>query len=164
LSDRGDRRTLHRRLTAGLCALLLLFQIGCHTFLPMQETVPATGQVVTVVLNDRGRVLVGDKLGESIDRVQGELIAAAETAVDLRVMRTLTMQGSSAAWTGEEVLIPREGIRGFQTRQYSRGRSTALVVGMVVGLAVLGGLLSLVAGGNGKPGGNGGCTVDCNPQ
>ena len=151
-------------MTAGLCAGLLLFQSGCHTLLPMQESAPVPQTLVAVVLNDRGRALVGDRLGETIDRVEGVLIESSETAVKLQVSRTVSLRGSSAIWAGEEVLVPREGVRGFQPRQFSRGRTTVFAIGAVVGLALIGGVLTLLVGGGGRPGDGSACTVNCQPQ
>lgn len=103
-------------------------------------------------------------MGQTIDRVEGELVDANETSVRVKVTRTVTLQGSTAVWSGEEVVVPREGIRGFQLQRFSRGRTTMLVIGVVVGLAVLGGAISLLVGGSGRPGDGSGCTVNCQPQ
>ena len=151
-----------RRLTSGLCAGLLLLQLGCHTFLPLQELAPVSPSRVAVVLNDRGRALVGDRLGETIDRVEGVMIESSESAVTLQVSRTVSLQGWTAVWAGEEVVLPREGIRGFQARQFSRGRSTVLAMAAVVGLVVIWGV-SLLVGGGGRPGEGSPCT-NCQPQ
>lgn len=145
-----------RRFIAGLCATLLAVQSGCHTFLPIQESVPEQGLIVGVVLNDRGRVLVGERLGETVDRVDGVLTASSETSITLSVTRTRSLRGTHAVWTGESVVIPREGIRGFQERQFSRGRSVLLSVAIVVGVALVAGLVSLAVGGFGRGDGGGG--------
>ncbi len=164
--DRRDRRGAQwpRRLTAGLCAAALATQIACHTYRPMQEVVPASGREVAVELNDRGRVLVGGQLGESVLQVHGRIIASTDSAVTLSVARTVLLQGSTAVWTGETVTIPREGVRGFRVREYSRSRTVMLSVGIAVGLVILGGIINLAAGGNGKPDDGGGCTNNCGQQ
>ena len=115
-------------------------------------------------LNARGRSLVADRLGESVMQVEGRLIGSTDSEVTLSVTRTVMLQGSSAVWAGEQVTIPREGVRGFRLREFSRGRTAMFAVAVVAGIAILGGLISLVAGGNGRPGGGSGCTVDCNSQ
>src|SRR5690606_906604 len=57
-----NRRTTVRRLVGGLCLLLVLFQSGCFSYLPLQSELPQT-QEVRVVLNDRGRATVADGVG-----------------------------------------------------------------------------------------------------
>jgi hypothetical protein len=161
--DQAGRPGLSRRLTAGLCAGLLLFQSGCHTFLPLQEQAPVPQSLVAVVLNDRGRALMGDRLGETIDRIEGTLVESSETAVRLQVSRTVSLQGSTAIWAGEEVVVQREGVRGFRTRQFSRGRTAMLSIAAVMGLVVIGATLTLLVGGGGRPGDGSPCT-DCSPR
>ena len=161
---RGRRGEWPRRLTAGICAVALASQTACHTYLPPQEVVPASGKAVAVELNDRGRLLVGDRLGEAVVRVEGILVGSTDSEVTLNVSRTVMLQGSSAVWAGEAVVIPRAGVRSFRLREFSRGRTALLSVALVGGVALLAGLISLVAGGNGRPGGDGTCTTGCNPQ
>lgn len=153
----GRRRSARlRRTTAILCAALLGFQSACHTFMPLQESVPERGLIIGVVLNDQGRSLVGDRLGESVDRVEGVLVSDSGSTITLNVTRTRSLRGTSAVWTGETVSIPRQGIRGFQERQYSRGRTALLVVGLIVGLAAVASVITLAAGGFGDNDGGGG--------
>ena len=119
------------------------------------------GQSVSVELNDRGRLMMSDRLGEAVLRVEGMLVDSSETAVVLGVARTVQMQGSSVVWTGEQVAIPREGVRHFQRRQFSKSRTLMLTVGVVLVLgAVIGGLSVLgVDGGRNPPDDN--CAPDC---
>lgn len=165
MPDQAGRRGPPRRVTAGLCAVLLLLQVGCHTFLPLQESAPVPRTQVAVVLNDRGRVLVGDRLGQTIDRIEGVLMESSESEVKLQVARTVTLQGSSTIWQGEEVVLSRDGVRGFQPRQYSRGRTVMLVIGAIAGVGILAGAITLLVGGGGKPRDGSGCVPpDCQPQ
>lgn len=164
--DRRERRgsSWPRRLTAGLCAVAMATQVACHTYLPPQEVVPVSGKAVAVELNDRGRVLVGDRLGESVERVEGQLVGSTDSEVTLSVTRTVMLQGSSAVWTGEQVVIPREGVRSFRLREFSKGRSVMLGVALIAGVAIVGGILTLLGGGNGRPIGDGTCTFNCPTQ
>lgn len=150
-----------RRATAIIAAAALALQMGCHVYLPVQESVPSLGQSVSVELNDRGRLMMSGRLGESVLRVEGMLVDSSETAVVLGVARTVQMQGSSVVWTGEQVTIPREGVRHFQRRQFSKSRSLMLTAGVVLVVgAVISGLSVLsVAGGRNPPDDN--CAPDC---
>jgi hypothetical protein len=161
-SDRSRRGShLPRRLTALLAASVLAFQIGCHTYLPLQETAPTIGREVAVELNDRGRLLVGSRLGESVLRVDGRLMEVTDSVVTLSVTRTVMLQGSSAVWTGESVTLPREGLRGFRIREFSRGRTAFLVGGLVLAAVSIVGGFGLIGALGGSPDDGGGCTTNC---
>lgn len=166
MNDRRERRggTWPRRLTAGICAMALAVQTACHTYTPPQDVVPVSGREVAVELNDRGRALVGGQLGESVLQVQGRVIGSTDSEVTLSVARTVLLQGSSVVWTGEQVAIPREGVRSFRLREFSRGRTTMLAIGLTVFVAVVAGGISLLGGGNGRPIDGGGCTSGCGTQ
>lgn len=124
-----------RRFVGGLCAAALSLQMGCYTYEPLQTGVPATGSRIAVVLNDRGRGLLGDRLGSAIDKVDGLLVEGDGQSVTLEVYRTMDLRGNAASWTGERVQLPRDGITGFQGREFSK-RRTFLLVGTVVGVMV----------------------------
>lgn len=129
------RWRLWRRFVGGLCAAALVLQMGCYTYLPLQTGVPATGSRIAVVLNDRGRATLGDRLGSAIDKVDGMLVESDGVNVTLEVYRTRDLRGNAATWTGERVQVPRDGITGYQGRQFSK-RRTYLLVGSVVAVVV----------------------------
>lgn len=130
MNRRGRYR---RRFVGGLAAVSLLLQIGCYTFKPLQTSVPVTGNRMAVVLNDRGRFALGDKLGAAVDRVDGLLVEVDSMGVTLEVYRTTDLRGTDATWTGERVRVPKDAIVGYQERQFSK-RRTYLLVGTVVGV------------------------------
>lgn len=164
IDRRGRRGGLPRRFTAGLCSALLVVQMACHTYSPMQDVAPVAGRAVALELNDRGRVLVGGQLGESVMTVEGLMVGSTDSAVTLRVSRTVMLQGSQITWNGEQVAIPRDGVRGFRTRSFSRGRTVLMAVAVVTGLALIGAALSLAVGGLGRDDPPGTCPPDCNPS
>lgn len=129
------RSRLGRRFVGGLCAATLSLQLGCYSYKPLQTGVPATGQRIAVVLNDRGRATLGDRLGSAIDKVDGLLVEGGGETVTLEVYRTMDLRGNAATWTGERVQLPKDGITGYQGRQFSK-RRTFLLVGSVVAVVV----------------------------
>lgn len=147
-----DRRVFGwaRRFSAMLCIALLGFQTGCHTYLPVSSAVPDRGETVGVVLNDYGRAQLGSRLGELVERVDGELIAQTDSAITLNVSRTRSLRGSHSIWAGEPVEIPKAGVLGFQKRQFSRGRSVFMTIGIVLGIVALGSAIGLSVGGFGR--------------
>jgi hypothetical protein len=151
-----------RRVVGCLCAALLVLQAGCYTYLPMQTNVPATGKRIAVVLNDRGRAMIGDKLGSAMDKADGLLVAADDASVTIEVYRTTDMKGNQATWTGERVTFPRDGVSGFQERLLSKKKSYMLVGAVVVGITVSVMMvnLNIFGGFSHSDGGSGGSTGD----
>ena len=121
-----------RRFIGGLSAVALVLQVGCYSYLPLQTSAPATGHRIAVVLNDRGRSMVSDRLGSAIDKVDGLLVQGDASSVTLEVYRTLDLRGGAASWTGERVQLPRDGITGYQERQFNK-RKTVMLTAAVVG-------------------------------
>ena len=115
----------------------LIRNIGnSYTFKPLQTSVPATGNRVAVMLNDRGRYALGDKLGSAVDKVDGLLVEVDSAKVTLEVYRTTDLRGNTASWTGERVQVPKDAISGYQERQFSK-RRTWILVGTTVGAVVV---------------------------
>jgi hypothetical protein len=130
--------------------LLVLFQVGCYSYLPLQTDRPEQADV-RVVLNDRGRAEMSAGLGPLADWVEGTVVRQDSATLRMKVIRVVYIRGGSSVWTGEEVDIPAAGIAGFQARQFSKARSWALF-GATVGFVALSILTtSLDIFGPGKP-------------
>ena len=112
--------------------LLVLFQVGCFSYLPLQTDRPQSSDV-RVVLNERGQLDAAAGLGPFVESVEGIVAGQDSATVRLKVSRVVYARGGSALWTGEEVEIPVAGIAGFQARQFSKARTWALV-GATVGI------------------------------
>jgi hypothetical protein len=125
-----------RRFVGGLCAAGVLLQAGCYSYLPVQTALPATGTRMAVVINDRGRVAIGDRVGSAVELVEGLLVATDSSAVTIEVYRTTDMRGRDASWTGESVRIPKDAISGYRERVLSK-RKTAVLVGGLIGAIVV---------------------------
>ncbi len=126
-----------RRFVGGLCAVTLSLQMGCYTFKPLQTSVPATGNRIAVLLNDRGRFSLGDRLGAAVDKVDGLLVVADSESVTLEVYRTTDLKGTSSSWTGERVRVPKDALSGYQEREFSKKRTWLLVGASVGAVAVV---------------------------
>jgi hypothetical protein len=87
------------------------------------------------VLNDRGRVLLGDRVGASVDRIDGKVVSLQNGALVLDVYRVTDLRGNTATWTGERVSIPEEAILGYRPRTLSKFK-TFLLVGTIA-LAII---------------------------
>lgn len=112
----------------------LLLQQGCTSFLPMQSSLPTTGtQEVGVVINDRGRTLLADRIGALVEQVDGRLENRDANAITLRVARVTDVRGTSSNWTGERVSIPTEAIAGYRPKTFSKFK-TGLFLGAVTAI------------------------------
>lgn len=157
LATRGFSRFTRRVLT-GICAGSLALNIGCYSYQPVQSQPPQASERVSLTINDRGRVLLAEKVGPILDRIDGRLLRIDSTNVVLSVTRVTNLRGVSSNWVGEEVTIPREGILGYQARPFSRGRTAFLVGALVGGLIAIALSISLAVSGSGIPDDPGGGT------
>lgn len=148
LATRGFSRNTRRVLT-GICFGSLALNIGCYSYLPVQSQPPAAAERVSLTINDRGRVLLAEKVGPILDRVEGRLIRMDSTNVVMSVTRVINLRGVASNWVGEEVTVPREGILGYQPRPFSKRRTVFLVGAIVGGIIVFALSLSLAVSGSG---------------
>ncbi len=130
---------MRRRLTpaiGGVWMAALALHTGCTSFLPMQPPLPPTnGQEVGLVINDRGRTLLADRIGPLVERVDGRLVSRESGSLTLLVFRVTDVRGTSSTWTGERVAIPEEAILGYRPKVQSKFK-TGLLIGAVA-LAIL---------------------------
>lgn len=150
-----------RRLLTGICVVSLALNIGCYSYQPVQVQPPQAMERVSISLNDRGREQLTQRVGPILDRVEGRIVRLDSTNVVIAVSRVVNLRGETSNWVGEEVVIPRDGILGYQARPFSRGRTAVLVGALVGGLIAFALSISLAVSGTGKPdappdgGGNG---------
>lgn len=126
-----------RKATLVLCMCTLTLQWGCYSYMPVQSAPPPVNEKLAVTLSDQGRILLGDKLGANIDRVEGVLVSSDSSGVVMNVSGIKDLRGGTAVWTGEQVSIPSSAILGFRPRKLSKSRSLLLAGAIVATLAVL---------------------------
>lgn len=151
ISKRAVRR---RQATATLCMASLMLQQACYTSTPVAGMANTITGPVTLTVNERGRVLVGSKLGTLLDHVDGRIVRSDSVSVEVAVETAEDVRGSMARWGGERVTFPREGIQSMTAKKLARGRTALLVGGVLVG--IIGGILGIKGRKNssdGKPGG-----------
>jgi hypothetical protein len=139
--------------------LALLLQ-GCYETLPLQQGPPPTAAGVQVVLNDKGRVAVSDKLGSAVDKVEGMITSQNQDSYTIAVSEVYQMGGNSSKWSGEPVTIAKDGIVGYQIHRFNQTRTVVLAVAVTVAAVVF--LVTVGLKGSGTPNGNG--TVGGGPQ
>ena len=110
-----------------------------------------------LALNDRGRVALGDSVGEAVAQIEGALVSRRDSVFVVRVRAVEYLNGQRTRWTGEPLTVREEHLRDVYARRMSRGR-TAVVAG-VVSSSVIAFILSRdlfgLGGGGREPGGGG---------
>ena len=123
-----------RAAVAGIWATALALQVGCYSYLPVQSAPPQSKGAddrVAVVLNDRGRALLTERVGPLVDQIEGRIEKRENGSVTMAVFRVKDVRGNYSTWTGEQVQIPDEAVLGYRPRKVSKIK-TALFVGGVV--------------------------------
>lgn len=128
------RTVMANRAVFALCGLALATQFGCYSFLPLQSTPPKIAEEAGIVINDRGRLLLGDRVGSSVDRIDGKVISRQDGSIVMDVYRVTDLRGNSATWTGERVSIPEEAVLGYRARKFSKFKTLMLVGAITVAI------------------------------
>ncbi|MBC8090153.1 MAG: hypothetical protein H7Z40_23085 [Phycisphaerae bacterium] len=132
----GKRAMWRRRLIASVCAASLMLQQGCYNAVPVTGAAPPPSGTVTIRVNDRGRLLVGSRLGPLVDKLQGRIVRSDSLQVEMAVDVAEDVRGSIARWGGERFVIPRDGISAINEKKLSKKRTWLLVGVMAAGLAI----------------------------
>jgi hypothetical protein len=119
----------HRALRMIGGGFALILSTGCYSYTP-SFTSPIPGSDVAVVLTDRGRVALNDRIGAGIDELRGTLVSRSDTSVIISMHESVTLRGDTNKWTDELVTVTRDQFGGFRLRTFSRGKS-----GVVAGAA-----------------------------
>lgn len=131
---------------------------GCYTYRPLSTPAPAEGTRVSAQLTGQGSVDLAGQIGPDVLHVEGEVVRADSTGVELVVREIESFRGIRSDWDGEQVRIPMDAVAGMQERRLSVG-GTGLLGGVMVGglyaiYRVLGGP-GLLEGADGQAGGGG---------
>jgi hypothetical protein len=143
-------RVLSRRFGVLLGGLAVALQWGCYTLQPLQFEPPAPQERTAIVLSDRGRLLLADRVGSLVEYVDGVIAARDSTGVVVAVAGTKDVRGGTSLWSGEEITIPAEAIAGYRPRTLSKPRSYLLAATAVAVITVLTFGLSLDLFGTGR--------------
>jgi hypothetical protein len=142
------------RITLPLIGLLA----ACYTYRPLETPMPAPGQRVSAQLTTEGSRDLTGQIGPEVLHVEGNVIDADSSGMDLNVLEVESYRGFRSDWHGERLRIPREAVAGMQQRRLSVGgtglMAGALTAGLYVVYRVLGGT-DFFQGGTGQGGGRG---------
>jgi hypothetical protein len=115
--------------------LVLTQTVGCYASLPVNEA-PQPGTTLLLDLTDQGRVALGPKLGQSAERIQGDLQAVSDTGYTLRVASVRYINGQIQQWTGESFTVPVGFVSRTRRQEFSRFRTFALAGGIAAAIVV----------------------------
>lgn len=139
------------RTRRGVATLLLVVMpaTGCYTARPVQSA-PEPGSTLLLDLTDRGRAELGPQIGQSAERIQGNLQSVSDSGYVLRVSSVRYQNGQLSQWTGEPFTVPTAYVARTRRQEFSRSRTFTLAAGLTAALiAVLVGT-DLIGGGGGS--------------
>jgi hypothetical protein len=131
---------------------------GCYTYRPLATPAPPPGQRVSAQLTTEGSRELTGQIGPEVLHVEGQVVSADSTGLNLEVLEIESYRGIRSDWHGEHVKLPRQAVAGLQERRLSVGGTTLLGGVLAGGLYAVYRLLGgggLFEGGNGQAGGGG---------
>lgn len=128
-----------RRARAHVALVLLMVQLtGCYQYVPVGTPQLPAGALVSVGLNDRGRVELADRIGPGVRNLGGSIVTTTDSAMVLAVSTVDYMDVPvPVRWNGERVLLSREFLNEVRERRLSRSRSLIMAGVLTVGAVVV---------------------------
>ncbi len=87
-------------------------------------------------MNDKGRLAVADKLGGSVDRVEGVVTAQNSDSYTISVTDVYQLNGNSAKWEHESVTISKDGVEGYKIHRFNQARTVVLAAAVTAALVL----------------------------
>jgi hypothetical protein len=113
---------------------------------------PEANSRLAVVLSDEGRVGAAKQVGPQVARIEGRLVATADTGYVVAVSDVQGLFGARSRWAGETVSLRREHVAVMYERRFSRPRTIAALVGAAGALVALATATDIFGmGGSGVP-------------
>jgi hypothetical protein len=112
----------------------LVMVTACYTYRPLETTVPAPGQRVSAQLTTEGSRDLTGQIGPEVLHVEGDVVGADSSGLDLDVQEIENYRGIRSDWHGEHVRLPREAVAGMQQRHISIGGTGLMGGALAAGL------------------------------
>lgn len=130
---------------------------GCYETLPLQQgSAPAT-VTVQLVMNDKGRLAVSDKLGASVEKVEGMITAQNADSYTISITDVYQLNGNATKWEHESVTIAKDGVDGYRIHRFNQARTVVLATAVTVALVAFvltAGIKATGSAASSGPGGN----------
>ncbi|MBL0937343.1 MAG: hypothetical protein IBJ03_00500 [Gemmatimonadaceae bacterium] len=120
---------MNLRFSRLLILLTAVSTSACYSYVPV-ATAPAPGTEVALLVSDRGRVELGERVGPEMDQLRGTLVSSSESAVTLRMREAVSLRRVSTTWTGESLTVSPSLLAGVRVKQLDRGRSLLMAGGV----------------------------------
>lgn len=116
---------------------------ACYTYRPLAVPEPEAGTRISAQLTGSGSRELAGQIGPDVLHVEGTVVHADSSGLDLEVREIESYRGIRSDWNGEQVRLPRVAVAGIQERKLSPGGTGimggALVAGLYAIYRVLGG-------------------------
>ncbi len=154
--ERTGRRPRMARALASVVALLAALPVaGCFTYAPAEPPGPVLGQQVRVELTGTGRDRLLETTGLDDDKVQGELLAMADTSLTVAVVLDADRLGFGREDYVDTMQIARRDVREVGVKAFSPTRSALMAAAFVAaGAAAWAGFSATHSGSPPPDGGN----------
>jgi hypothetical protein len=136
--------------------LLALFTFGCFDYTDVTRTNVAPGHEVQITISPEGRRALANQVGTNVRSMLGRLNGGDSASVTVALARTNLVDGTTAEWNGEQVVVPTRYIDDVQERTLSKGKTVGIIA-LVTGASLA------VALALGRVGSSGGSTVPGSP-
>lgn len=104
---------------------------GCYTYVPFSGVSVTPGMHISLELNDRGRVAVGERLGPELQRVDGALQDVDDSSLVLRVAQVRDINGGITKWSDERVRLKQDYTKQIFERRLDKPKTGMFVAGVV---------------------------------
>lgn len=98
---------------------------ACYAYAPVTGT-PVAGQELALVVTDRGRVALNERVGPDLDELRGTLVRTTDSSYTLAMKQAVTLRRASSTWTGESLTVASSFVSSVREKQFSKGRSWLL--------------------------------------
>ena len=122
---------------AALCLASLVLP-ACYTLQPVQNQPMPLGTILSLSINDVGRVALAEQMGVGVSDVEGRLLQLDSTEYVLAVAQVETQRFGTQVWSGERVTFKRTFVNEASVKRFSRSRTailSAAAVGLVAAIA-----------------------------
>jgi hypothetical protein len=103
---------------------------ACYTYRPLPTPEPEPGARISAQLTGQGSQDLAGQIGPDVLHVEGEVVEADSSGLDLVVREIESYRGIRSDWNGEQVRLPRAAVAGIQERRLSAG-GTGLLGGVL---------------------------------
>ena len=122
-----------RRAASILSIAMALNTSACYSYVPVTGT-PVPGSEVALVVTDRGRVALNERVGPEIDELRGTLVGKTDSSYTLAMKQAVALRRSSTTWTGESLSVSSAFVGSVREKRFSRSRSWLVAGGAAAAL------------------------------